>query len=121
MSNQTQHTQNENAQLVASILDIGEMLLMSGAEVSRVEDTMERLGSAYHFNRVDIFTITSSIVFTVQTDSGEIITQTRRIKSTKVNMEKLEQINTRSREICKKQVSLEQLQQYIREIHNTRE
>lgn len=121
MSNQIQKSQNQNSLLIASILDIGEMLLMSGAEVSRVEDTMERLGRAYHFNRLDIFTITSSIVFSVQTDSGEIITQTRRIKSTRVNMEKLENINTLSREICKDPVSLEQLQQYIREIHNTRE
>lgn len=116
-----QYIQNQDSLLVASILDIGEMLLMSGAEVSRVEDTMERIGKVYNFSRVDIFTITSSIVFTVHAENGEIITQTRRIKSTKVNMEKLENINALSREICTNSLPLEELQHCIRKINNTRE
>ena len=39
---------------LSSIMDIGELLLKYGAEVSRVEDTMGRLCKAYGFVRADV-------------------------------------------------------------------
>lgn len=119
MIDSSKNYNNESSLLVAAILDIGEMLLMSGAEVSRVEDTMERIGKAYHFTKVDIFSITSSLVFTVQTGDGEIITQTRRIRSTKVNMELLENINALSRELCNQIVPLETLQVSVNKLRES--
>jgi uncharacterized membrane protein YjjP (DUF1212 family) len=121
MSNDIQNVQNKNALLVSAILDIGEMLLISGAEVSRVEDTMIRIGKAYHFSSIDIFTITSSMVFTVHTEDGEIITQTRRVHSTHINMEKLERINALSRGVCENTLPLEELQLCIKNIENAKE
>ena len=47
-------------------LDAGELLLTYGAEVSRVEDTIQRLEHVCGFDLVDVFTITSSIVATVR-------------------------------------------------------
>ena len=61
-------------QIVHELLDIGETLLTSGAEINRVEDTMTRLGRAYGAERVDIFVITSDIVLTVRFLSGEELT-----------------------------------------------
>ena len=55
--------------LIACILDMGELLLTSGAEVLRVEDTLTRLCTAYQFRRINVFSITSSIVLTVE-DAG---------------------------------------------------
>ena len=112
--------QYNNSILVRVILDIGEMLLMAGAEVSRVEDTMERIGRAYNFKRVDILTITSSMVLTVQIKEDEIITQTRRIKLMQVDMEKLEAINALSREICKDTLTIRDLQNRINDIKKVR-
>ena len=48
-------------QIVHELLDIGETLLTSGAEINRVEDTMTRLGQAYGAQKVDIFVITSDL------------------------------------------------------------
>ncbi len=120
MNQQTKANSNENTLLVAALLDIGEMLLVSGAEVSRVEDTMERLGKAYRFNRVDIFSITSSIVLTVQAENGEVITQTRRIRSTQVDMEKIVHINALSRDLCLSPKGVEDLQKCITDISGTK-
>lgn len=106
--------------LVTDILDIGELLLRSGAEVSRVEDTVERIGGAYGFARTDIFTITSSIVYTVHTKDGKVITQTRRIKDAADDMERLERINALSRQICSKPVSPEELKDMIRGVRQVR-
>ncbi|MFR1151127.1 MAG: threonine/serine exporter family protein [Butyricicoccus sp.] len=38
-------------QTLSAVLDAGELLLTSGAEAARVEDTMRRLARAYGFVR----------------------------------------------------------------------
>ncbi len=93
---------------VGCILDIGEKLLESGAEVSRVEDTMQRIGYAYGFDRIDVFTIISSMYISAAFD-GETYTQTRRIKKTGVDMEKIVRCNELSRRLCSKPEPCEEL------------
>ena len=80
-------------QILAGILDIGEIMLVSGAEVNRVEDTVQRMAKAYGCNRVDVFTITSSIVVTVHRE-GKIYTQTRRIREYRTDIARIEACNS---------------------------
>ncbi len=91
---------NEKVRLVSCMLDLGEILLTSGAEVNRIEDTITRIGLAYDFVRVDVFTITSSIVLTISTLEEEVITQTRRITRYDTDMDKIDKVNSLSRRIC---------------------
>ncbi len=86
--------------LITCILDLGEMLLASGAEVMRVEDTITRLCNVYGFVRVDVFTITSSIVLTVRTPGGRILTQTRRVPTRDTDLGRVEKVNALSRRLC---------------------
>lgn len=86
--------------LLSCILDMGEMLLTSGAEVKRVEDTITRLCRVYSFAREDVFTITSSIVLTVRTPGGRVLTQTRRILARDTDLGRVEKVNALSRQIC---------------------
>ena len=86
--------------LLDVIMDIGEQMLISGAEVHRVEDSLKRMFFAYGTKRTDVFIITSSIVVTVHTDDN-IYTQTRRITETSADYEKLHKLNELSRNICK--------------------
>ena len=51
--------------LLDCMLEMGELLLDCGAEISRVEDTLERMGKAYGANRVDVFVIPSLISITL--------------------------------------------------------
>ena len=67
-----------NSALLTEILDLGEQMLLRGAEVGRVEDTITRILRAQGASRVDVFTITSSIVVTAHWPEGPV-TQTRRI------------------------------------------
>ena len=92
-------TQNASQYLYCA-MSIGECLLASGAEVSRVEDTIHRICKAFGAERVDVFTITSSIVVTISSPTFGILTQTRRIQGMEYNMERLEQLNHLSRKIC---------------------
>ena len=70
-------------QVLIQAMDLGKMMLISGAGVSRVEDTIERICLAYGAREVEAFTITSSIVVTVTTEDGDVFTQDR--KSTRLN------------------------------------
>lgn len=90
---------NESQRIVACILDIGELLLTSGAEVMRVEDTITRLCNAYGFVSSDVLTILSSIILTATAADGDIITQTRRIKSRDTNLTRIERLNALSRQV----------------------
>lgn len=81
-------------------LDIGEKMLISGAEISRVEDSLRRILTAYDMQRADIFTITSSIVATVTDRDGHTITQTRRIQRYATDFDRLDSLNALSRHIC---------------------
>lgn len=113
-------TQQENNRIIKNILDIGEMLLRSGGEVSRVEDTMTRMFQAYGFLRADVFTITSSIVVTVYTKENEILTQTRRIFGSEMNLERVHQLNQLARSVCARPVTIEELEYRIEQIKNTK-
>ena len=86
------------------IMDIGELMLVCGAEVHRVEDTIERMCSAIGFIKTDVFIITSSMVVTVYTEEDNY-TQTRRIKGIGMDIERLHRLNALSRKICEQALS----------------
>ena len=81
------------------VMDIAEEMLISGAEVHRVEESVVRMCTALGATRVDVFIITSSIVCTVF--EGDLShSQTRRITSSTTNVEKIHALNSLSRKIC---------------------
>lgn len=92
--------------LVHVLLDFGELLLESGAEVNRVEDTLNRIALAYGVKKVNIFVITSEIVITVDFfDTNEVdlnsITETRRIFTGGTDFTTLERTNRLCRNVCR--------------------
>ena len=90
----------ESEKVLYCAMSIGEQLLMSGAEVSRVEDTIRRICLAYGATRVDVFSITSSIVTTMFLPDLKSCTQSRRVSSMKNDFTKLDALNQLSRWIC---------------------
>ena len=88
-------------QLLTCALDIGEQMLLSGAEIGRVEDSIRLICSAYGCLRTDVFTITSSIVVSIEDSERKFYTQSRRITGGKTDLTKLDRLNTLSRRICK--------------------
>lgn len=90
-------------------MDIGEQMLISGAEVHRVEDSLGRILCAMGACRVDVFIITSSMVVTVHKNDGKTITQTRRIKDTGIDYERLHRLNSLSRKICSGDMSADDI------------
>ena len=96
-------------ELFSCAMDIGEQMLICGAEVHRVEDSVSRMCLAFGAERVDVFIITSSMVVTLYAKDGETYTQTRRIISTNMDIEKLHGLNKLSRRICSEKLSLDDI------------
>lgn len=110
-----------HSRILHALLDIGQTLLISGAEINRVEDTLIRLGRAYGAVRVDIFVITSDIVLTIQFPDGDEVTQSRRISQTpSTDFTKLERLNALSRECCASPLPLDELYRRVAAISETR-
>ena len=63
-------TQTEFGRIFTSVLDMGEIMLTSGAEVNRVEDTLQRMLKAYGCQRVDVFTILRGFIVVCGVDFG---------------------------------------------------
>lgn len=97
-----------------SLLDIGEMLVCSGAEINRVEDTLARIGYSYGAEHMDIFAIMSSIIVTAVFPGYREVTLTRRITSPgPTDFTKIEELNALSRECCKASFSPGKLREKV--------
>ena len=102
--------------LLRLALDVGEGMLKNGGEISRVEDTVERICRAYGAVHVEVFTIISVINASVQMADGSRSSQMRRVKSTGMNLSALEHLNSISREVCHDVPSLDYFESKIRQI-----
>ena len=105
-------------EILSLSMDIGEEMLRSGAEVKRVEDTIDRICKAYGASRVDAFIITSSMVITVCDTDGEVYTQTRRIASLGTDFYKLDRLNALSRRVCAQKPSVEEAKRELLNIES---
>lgn len=99
--------------LLCLALDIGEGMLKCGAEINRVEDTMERVCTAYGASHVEIFAIPSVIIAAIRMPNGEYSSQVRRVKKFGNNLSQLEQFNEISRKVCQNTPPLAELDEMI--------
>lgn len=95
--------------LLNEILNIGEEMLRSGAEIDRAEDSMYRMCKSYDIEQCNIFAIQSNIQATIRPSGGSYITQIRRIHSTSFYYERLDYLNNLSRYICQNKPSVEEI------------
>ena len=94
-------TKDGQSVLLDCMLEMGDLLLDAGAEISRVEDTPSRMGRAYGALRTDVFVIPSLISISMEFVEGEATTQTRRIHSNGLtDFYRLEKLNALSRSCC---------------------
>lgn len=104
--------------LLQAVLDIAEEMLVCGAEVSRVEDSIERMCVAYgcDYMRINAFIITSNIQVTLEDPDGNIITQIRRILRSDVDFDKLDYLNDLSRYICDNRPPVEEIRERFNQV-----
>lgn len=108
-------TKAEEYKLLHLLLDMGEMMMCSGGEVRRVENTLSHMGKAYGAVETNVLVITASIVVTMKFPDGNLITESRRVESPGSNkLWRLEGLNALSRKCCESPLSVEQLENEIK-------
>ncbi|MBR0478386.1 MAG: threonine/serine exporter family protein [Solobacterium sp.] len=113
---------NDRKKLLHTLLDMAERMLLSGAEIYRVEDTIARMGTASGASDMNVFVIISSIVITMTFPDGETITETRRVtKAASNDFTVLERLNHLSRQYCMEPFSWQELEHRLAETAETHE
>ena len=111
----------EQGELINCLLDMGQLLLDCGAEISRVEDTLSRMAAAYGSTHADVFVITSIISISIEFPSKEVLTETRRIYSSSgTDFYRLEKLNSISRRCCASPMPIKELNSALKDITHGR-
>lgn len=113
---QTEYTGSRADNLLRVALDIGEGLLKSGADVRRVEFTIEKICKTYGAAHVEVFSIHSLILASVRLEDGGYSSQTRRILDVSTNMQNIEGYNSLSRRICEEKPDFDEIDSLIKEV-----
>ncbi len=95
-----------NSELCELAIDIGEALLINGAEIHRVEDTITRICKSAGAEETEVFCMIKAIVVTVKCPGGTAYTTSRRITATENNFKRIDKLNTLSRRICEGKYNL---------------
>ena len=110
-------TYNSDSELIDILLDFGEAMLGSGAEIARVEDSLSRMGNSYGAVKTNAFVINSSIELTIRFENGETVTRTRRIRTSgSTDFEKLRRLNALSRQCVLHRMPVAELRNTVDEI-----
>ncbi|WP_312645250.1 threonine/serine exporter family protein [Hydrogenoanaerobacterium sp.] len=86
---------------VNTTIEIGYELLKNGAEIYRIEESMQRVFTAYGLKQNEVFTIPSCIIVTLRMEDGRPITQIKRVYSSVTDLEKVRRLNDLCRRICR--------------------
>lgn len=106
--------------LLERILDVGGLMLRSGADISRVEDTLSMLCRAYGAVP-DVYVIVFSIVVTLRFPDETSLTQTRRVPdSDSIDFGRLDRLNDLSRRCCSHPMTISQLDKELGKIREER-
>lgn len=102
----------EHRRILDFIMEIGRLLLENGAEVFRVEQTMQHIAQGYQLPDFHVFVITSGIF----ASTGEVgFAQLRNVPSRRVHLGRVVAMNAISRQITAGELSIAQAEQALAE------
>ena len=82
-----------------TVMKAGSILLVSGAEIYRVEETMKRIAEHYNVADHGIFIISNGIIYTSENHECEMYAKAAHLPFAGVNMAKIAKVNELSRDI----------------------
>lgn len=115
----------ESSEYYRKLLDMavlaGEIMIRSGAETHRVEDTLQRILSTSNFAHAESFVFTTGLIVTLSDPASETLSITQRISGTSQNLGRVAEVNSVSRDFCDGKITLEEAIAKLRVIKNKRQ
>lgn len=93
----------------------GKIMLQSGGETYRVEETISRICQAFKVDEVDVFATPTAVMVSVSIQ-GKIHSVVKRINSRGTDLNKVHNINSLSRRINKEKLSLEDCESELQKL-----
>lgn len=100
--------------MLSLAIQISSGMLESGADIHRVEDTLNRICRAYGAKEVQAFSIPSLVAATITMNDGYHKTELYRVVSISNRYDQLERLNALSRKICASPIPLDELEEAIK-------
>ena len=107
--------------LLDCALGISARLLKNGAEISRVEDTVEKICMAYGAQSVDVVAIPAKVEATLETNDDWFTTKIRRVYDVSLDLGKIEDLNKMSRWVVNERPAVEDIYKAIKDFDDKKE
>ena len=106
-----------DTQLINLALDAGEIMLASGAETFRVQDTMQRILSVSGKEKIEALAMCTLLMVTLPREEKGPLSMARAVKNRDLNFEKICAVNDMSRAFVSGKISLDEAIERLKEIH----
>lgn len=108
--------ETESYERMKFILEMGEILLSNGAEIFRVEETMDHLASFYQISHVDAYVLSNGIFITAEIEGKDYFAKVKHIPISSIHLGIVTEVNDLSREICAGKYTLEEARAQLEHI-----
>ena len=110
----------ESKRILNLAISVGELLLKSGAEIYRVQETVSRILESYGIKDYHVFVITNGIFATVYEQREDAASMVRYVPIDDVNLERVAEINQLTREICDGRFSIVEAHEKLENCKNSK-
>jgi uncharacterized membrane protein YjjP (DUF1212 family) len=105
--------------LVETAVLAGEIMLISGAEIFRVENTIDHILRKAGRDTAEAIVFSTGIFASLNDPSIEAITVARRVPGRSTNLNRVYLVNDVSRKLCEDRMTVEEAYEKLKEIRNT--
>lgn len=96
----------------------GEILLESGAEIVRVEDTMKRIADAFELKNFDSYVLTSGLFASSDGDDRRLYSRIKGVPNASTHFAKIDAVNDISRQLVASRYTVDEAFEKMKEIKN---
>ena len=108
--------ENYDKKILDLAMEAGRILLDAGAEIFRVEETIERIAGAYGIQKCSTFVLSTGIFVTAENEEGEIYASVRHIPFTGAKLHRIAAVNQLSRKIVEGTYTLQEAEEELAKI-----
>lgn len=117
-SDQKEMQKMQNIDELETVLYAGNLLLSSGAEIYRAEETMYRIADAMQIKDMDAYVTNRGIFASGNVPGKGIESRIMSVPDKELNIDKIEAVNELSREVCSNRMDLSYLKTSLQNIAN---
>ena len=108
----------DDLEVLSVITELGYLLLKHGAEVYRVEESLERMCEGYGFKNVEVFVVPSYFSLSLTLHNGSIYHISKRSRANRIHLDHLYTLNSIVRAISNQTMTLQEVKKEITVIQN---